>query len=420
MKTIWIVGLALILLILAITLVEVAHRHTAAPGLGNGTDTAMQGPMTQSPGTEPASEVVPERPEFERAVNPDGTTRVYRTLLPGKPGEEWSEVRISKTKKGACPYLGDFRPADPITLTIPALPPHKLLQISFDLFLMRSWDGSSPNYGYARWDLDVDDRNLIHTTFNNCGFFSDNNKEAFPDTWPARWHTAWTLAAEHETFGVMQTWGTFTGDASSVYHFVLAFPHSEPNATFQFESHMEKNPKKFYGLTNVEVSTLPELASYPDDKFAMLWSDLGSSDTAAFWKAQWELTRAGDATTHFIASHLSENVDLTSDQLKKAVMELEGADEARTNAIYSLIVQQGCNGVNPVTAMLGDSSVPPLARQRLSEWLDNITFYAKYFPESATELRNERAKHLLNIIHTPAALALAEKIPDLVRPPLTH
>lgn len=100
-------------------------------------------------------------------------TRVYFNAFDeSPPGTEWSIATVSRTKKGNRPYLGDFVPGQPVTLTLGALPPHKLVRVSFDLFLQRSWDGSSPIWGATRWDMELGDgRSLIHTSFCNCGFF---------------------------------------------------------------------------------------------------------------------------------------------------------------------------------------------------------------------------------------------------------
>ena len=152
---------------------------------------------------------------------------IYANALSSSPGSEWSATNIAITPKDQRHYLGDFRKQS-VTLSLNPLPEHRQLRVSFDLLLMQSWDGSSKYWGECFWDLDViNGANLIHTTFGNCGFFCDNNEQAFPDNWPCGPHPAWTGSVEHQTLGVIQSWGgpDRTFDCSSVYHFDLAFPH---------------------------------------------------------------------------------------------------------------------------------------------------------------------------------------------------
>jgi hypothetical protein len=145
------------------------------------------------PRPEPA---VVENPEPANAVTdplpplpPKDPHLVYENDFTNPPGAEWSHQEIRLTNKGARPYLGDFLPDGKPTFTLKALPPHKLLRCSFDLFLMGSWDGSSPTWGPGLFAVNVgggDGRSLLYATFSNCGFFTNNNEQSFPDNYPAR------------------------------------------------------------------------------------------------------------------------------------------------------------------------------------------------------------------------------------------
>ena len=49
-----------------------------------------------------------------------------------------------------------------------ANPPHGALRVSFDLYVLKSWDGNSPLYGADRWTLSVTGGpGLLDTTFSN-------------------------------------------------------------------------------------------------------------------------------------------------------------------------------------------------------------------------------------------------------------
>ena len=243
-----------------------------------------------------------------------GGVLIYTNALSSSPGPEWSATNIAHTPKGQRPYLGDFRD-QAVTLSLNHLPGHKLLRVSFDLFLMQSWDGSSKYWGECFWDLDViNGASLIHTTFGNCGFFCDNNEQAFPDNWPCGPHSAWTGSVEHQTLGVIQSWGgpDRTFDCSSVYHFDLAFPHGGDAVSLQFKGTPMTNKNKRWGLCNVRVEALPCLASYSDAEFAGLWEKLADPDPVAAFQAKWNLIAGGETTADRLAQ-IQDGAVLTTD-----------------------------------------------------------------------------------------------------------
>jgi hypothetical protein len=207
---------------------------------------------------------------------------------------------MDKSKARGITYLGKFG-RDKVTLSLGALPNHKLVRLSFDLLLMQSWDGSSKTYGESRWNLDVvDGPNLIQTTFGNCGFFSDNNVQNFPDNRPFGAYPAWTGAIEEETLGTIQSWGgpNRTFDCSSIYHLDLAFPHSGNSVKLCFQGF---KPDKTWGLRNVQVEALSKFAAYSPKEFASLWEKLADDDPMIAFKAKWDLIAGGPSTVAFLA-----------------------------------------------------------------------------------------------------------------------
>src|SRR5262249_46117112 len=62
----------------------------------------------------------------------------------GDPLPEWSSNKTDKTLSAAhLPFLGQFS-NQVVTLSLPSLPAHEQATISFDLYLIRSWDGNTP------------------------------------------------------------------------------------------------------------------------------------------------------------------------------------------------------------------------------------------------------------------------------------
>ena len=233
-----------------------------------------------------------------------GGTALYFNELSDTPGTEWSNRKTSQIETDGRIYLGKFG-RDKITLSLDRLARHQLVRVSFDLFLMQSWDGASRTYGESRWSLDVvDGPNLIQTTFGNCGFFTDNNVQNFPDNRPFGKYPAWTGSTEHETLGTIQSWGgpSRTFDCSSVYHLELAFPHSANDLKLCFQGY---KPDKTWGLRNVKVEMLPGLASVSSADYAGLWQQLADKDPVAAFKAKWDLAAGGPATVKFLAGTLS-------------------------------------------------------------------------------------------------------------------
>jgi hypothetical protein len=326
----------------------------------------MRSGPTPPGGPAPAPVSATPAPVARPAAMPDDTPVVfpaemvvYQHSFLTPPGPEWQPARIARTLKGERPYLGGFYPHEHPTLSLMNLPPHRLVRFTFDLYLMGSWDGSSPVWGPGLLDVNVGDgRSLIHSTFCNCGFFIDNNEQSFPDTFPAKPFPAWTLAVENRSLGNMQSWGgpERTFDASGVYHLVLTFPHSEPSIEFLFQSTLPDNPNKPYGLANVQVETLPDLASFTDEEFDALWAKLGGADAAAFFEARWKLISAGDAAVAYIAAHL-----------------------------------------------------PPIPRGPLPDPVKSGRILLP-FPTSPDEILLQRARQVLDTIHTPAALDLKARI----------
>jgi hypothetical protein len=290
---------------------------------------------------------------------------VYQSDFTATPGEEWNIPIIGTTEKGARPFLGKFLPYHKPTFTLKGLPPHKLLRVTFDLYLFRSWDGSHPSWGPGLWDMKVsgdDGRTLVHATFSNCGFFRDNNEQSFPDNYPAKPYPAWTLATENQTLCTTQDWGgpDRTFDASGVYHLVMPFPHTDSEVILEFQSTLPDNPDKPYGLANMKVEALPDLVKFSAAELDQLWKDLGANDAKTFYEARWKLISAGDAATDCIAWNY-KGLKLPDD---------------------------------PAMKTPGGKVLP--------------------YPTESAFIHRERARWVLEAIHTPAALALKKAIPSVI------
>lgn len=146
-----------------------------------------------------------------------------------------------------------------ITLTLNSLPAHGSIRISFDLFVIRSWDGNvsdSPDI----WDLSIaGGPNLLRTTFSNTE--EVGNRQAYPDTFPGGDHPAGTGAVEVDSLGYLEY-------HDSVYHLEFTTIHAASSIAYEFSGiDLQYLPDESWGLDNVTVSISP---SIPEPTSAML------------------------------------------------------------------------------------------------------------------------------------------------------
>lgn len=194
----------------------------------------------------------------------------------GSPFPEWTAIGYSYSGHGmegrgvlpvtnaAAPngqrFLGEFggpkivsgppfvRVTDGVKLTLDGLPKHSSVTIAFDLLVLKSWDGNSPQYGPDRFQLRViDGPALLDTSFSN------NKKTAtegsFQD-YPTFGSAPQTGAAAVDRFGY-----DFFGD--SAYALSFSFPHVAKSVAFAFTSDMYEGKgteDESWGLANIVVS----------------------------------------------------------------------------------------------------------------------------------------------------------------------
>jgi hypothetical protein len=204
---------------------------------------------------------------------------------PGSPFPQWSSSRIEAasrtitipTHSGSYPpplvtnvespagkrrFLGEFggprldptartRVRQSVELTLHDLPPHREAKVSLDLLILKSWDGSSPQYGPDRWSLKVrGGPTLLDTTFsNNPKLDTDRSFQDFPR--PNSHPQSGAVAVR--TLGYR-----FFGD--STYHLEYAFPHTAATLTLEFAGDLFEGKgtgDESWGLDDVRVSVNP-------------------------------------------------------------------------------------------------------------------------------------------------------------------
>lgn len=190
---------------------------------------------------------------------PTPTPFVYRKDFEGggSAGPEWSSQGTDVTPVGGRRFLGQFTENQTVTLNLNGLPAHNSVTISFDLYLIRSWDGDgSQGDGPDEWRLSVvGGATLLRTTFSNYngtnGIFVPQH---YPNSFPgALLHAGRTGAVEGDTLGY-----TNGANQDAVYHLSFTFNHTQSNVSFLFAGQgLQGILDESWGLDNVEVKTNP-------------------------------------------------------------------------------------------------------------------------------------------------------------------
>ena len=194
------------------------------------------------------------------------TNAVYSNDFETSVGSEWSNNNRSTAPSGQR-FLGEFNNQS-ITLFVHELPSHSQATVTFDLYVLRSWDGNQesmpesmaelmsmkgqPNgkLGPDLWEFVVDDETQLHTSFSNWND-AYSFPQSYPGPYPAGDYPARTGAVEKGTLGY--TWEKFTG-MDSVYHFTFHFLHTSADMTLTFRDlGLQGIQDEAWGLDNVNV-----------------------------------------------------------------------------------------------------------------------------------------------------------------------
>ncbi len=228
---------------------------------------------------------------------------------------EFSAGTVKPTRKGKRPMLGRFG-ADGVNFTLDGLPPHAAAHVVMDLAILNSWNGSNPYWGPDVWACDEGEstprRHLFAASFCNCGFFSNNNEQSFPDESPAPPgavpHSGWTGAAERQTLGetlrFTNTDPVLLEDCTSVYHLDWTFPHAGPTLALRFTGHFKQQKMRFAFL-GFYVETVATLARPSAAELDADWAALGSDDAVRANAAVWSLAATGDTAVDLLRARLA-------------------------------------------------------------------------------------------------------------------
>ncbi len=178
---------------------------------------------------------------------------IYTSDFEGPVELEWSHNSTDITPSGRR-FLGQFN-TDAVQLTLLCLPLHTTVSISFDLYLIRSWDGNQEIFsgsgaliGPDIWDFRIaGDPASLHTTFTHWS----NYRQAYPDTFPGGENPACSGADENNTLGYY----FFDDPMDSVYQLSFTLPHTSETLVLEFSaSGLQDITDESWGLDNIRVT----------------------------------------------------------------------------------------------------------------------------------------------------------------------
>ncbi len=178
-----------------------------------------------------------------------GLVTVYENDFETPVGPEWSSYLRETTPWGLRTFLGRFS-GEPVSLDLVSLPDHCTVTVSFELFIIDSWEGSVGYYaGADLWDLNAATpstacpvENLLHATFANC----ECRYQSYPNTYPDVHHPGYTGADEVDTLGY---------EDDSVYYLSFTFYHDQPDLqlTFAGSANLQGRNDESWGIDNIVV-----------------------------------------------------------------------------------------------------------------------------------------------------------------------
>lgn len=190
-----------------------------------------------------------------RSILVTGGEVIYQDDFEDPVGDEWSctTIRQDITPVGGRRFLGQFG-AETVCLTLTGLPPHDWITISFDLYVIRSWNGSQLTAGAQNrpvgpdeWEVSIPGITLLHTTFANYL----GHPQAYPGWYPGELYPRQTGAIETNTLGYTYV----NSPMDSVYRLTHTTLHNGNTLLVNFTGWVQPPTNdESWGLDNVVVS----------------------------------------------------------------------------------------------------------------------------------------------------------------------
>lgn len=186
-------------------------------------------------------------------------------------GPEWSKSTIATTPIGERHFLGEFG-SETVSLSLTNLAAHTEIILSFDLFILKSWDGQGPEgdpSGPDIWSITADNSNFsFTTTFSNhypgtSYIYPEGKEQKYPNQWPDGANMpAFSGASEINTLGYHHPDRTWI-PMDAIYRLSFTFEHSAESLVINFMGNLTNEIwNESWGLDNVSVYLIPEPATF--------------------------------------------------------------------------------------------------------------------------------------------------------------
>ena len=206
----------------------------------------------------------------------------------------WSDATTGTTPSGR-KFRGDYG-NQAVTLSLSGLPASAAVSVTFDLYVIRSWDGNGPSNGPDRWSLTSGTGpsavTLLNETFDNTSGVPADSK--FRQSYGGRGRTGEFLpetgVSEENKLGYTFNFSkTGVQPIDTTYAMAYEFvAEADGTAVLTFAgSGLQSLADESWGLDNVAVSTAPTFVSVVSSEDDV--AEAGGTGTYTF-------TRAGDTT----------------------------------------------------------------------------------------------------------------------------
>ncbi len=199
----------------------------------------------------------------------------YANTFDAAPGSEWSITTTDVTPTDGDRFLGQFT-NESVNLTLSDLPTHGQATVSFDLLVLKSWDGNSPTQGPDRWSLTVSgiSQPLLDTTFSNC----EPIPQSYPDSYPSGSHPPTTGHTEVNSLGYTQLCMPYAA-SDAVYSMQYSFAHTGDQLIVTFAgAGLQSVEDESWGLDNVSVVLGGATCVPPPNGLVSWWPAEGSAE----------------------------------------------------------------------------------------------------------------------------------------------
>ena len=198
-------------------------------------------------------------------------TTIYSNNFSSGAGAEWSnnatDITPGTTAYPTDAFLGQFG-HETTTLTLNGLASHHLVNVSFDLYMIRSMDGNGFfGGGPDTWSLAENSHSLITTNFINYGGFSQafGGSDGKGGYLTGGNYPAFTGAYEVNELGFLTIFNLPPSPQDSAYHFSFTFSDAASTLALDFiGGQTQILGDESWGVDNVVVKTdalVPEASS---------------------------------------------------------------------------------------------------------------------------------------------------------------